>query len=245
VLRERGIEPSLVAGHSVGEFTALVAAGALTFEDALLAVRERGRLMARVPLSGRMVGIVGLVPARVAEICSTISPAAPLAIGLVNGPTFVVVSGADEAVTECARLATEAGALRTFPLAVDHAFHSPLMGPARGGWIAVVERLPLREPAIPVALNVTGTLAAGVPAIRTGIIDQLTSTVRWSECVAALVDAGATTFIEVGDSKSLTTLGRSMIGNRPSYTTLDPKSLDRLTRSRGSDQAEKSLGTVR
>src|SRR5207248_6094556 len=122
VLSSRGVTPDVVAGHSVGEFSALLCAGVLTFEDAVTAVHRRAQLMSSVATPGAMSGVIGLSEQQVAELCEASAVLGPIGIGLCNGPEFVVISGAKEAVDDCGRRATEAGALKVISLAVSHAF---------------------------------------------------------------------------------------------------------------------------
>lgn len=227
---ERGVEPDLVAGHSVGEFTALMAAGALSFEDALLAVQQRAELMAEVTRLGTMTAIVGLDPAVVERICDDTNDAGAgrVVVGLHNGDRYVVLSGDVDAVRQAEAAAKAAGALKILPLAVSHAFHSPLMAEVAARWAQCARRLDLRTPNVPIALNTTGGLSTNVDEIRQAVIDQVTSPVQWVSCVRALLAAGMTEAIEVGDSKVLATIGRNVDRNVPHLSLAGPRAIDQL-----------------
>ncbi|HZQ27690.1 MAG TPA: ACP S-malonyltransferase [Acidimicrobiales bacterium] len=229
---ERGIEPDLVAGHSVGEFTALMAAGALSFEDALLAVQQRAELMAEVTRPGTMTAVVGLDPAVVEGLCVDLSTgdtgAGRVVIGLHNGDRYVVLSGDVDAVRLAETAARAAGALKILPLAVSHAFHSPLMAEVAGRWAQCARALDLRTPDVPVALNTTGHLSTDVDEIRQAVVDQVTSPVQWVSCVRALLARGMTEAIEVGDSKVLATIGRNVDRTVPHLSLAGPRAIDQL-----------------
>ncbi|MDQ3294265.1 MAG: ACP S-malonyltransferase, partial [Actinomycetota bacterium] len=236
VLADRGLEPDLVAGHSVGEITALHAARALDFDEALDAVHHRAQLMAATPGHGTMAAVVGLDAGVVDRLCAEASVAGPVVVAVHNAPANVVVSGARPGVEAVVEAAKAAGAVRVVPLAVSHAFHSPLMAEAVEAWSAYVATLPLRTPRCPVALNVTGALSEDVDEIRQAVVDQLTGAVRWADCVVALRDGGATLAVEVGDSKALTGFVRSV--DRGLHTVS-------LAVAGGLDQIEAAVGGTR
>jgi [acyl-carrier-protein] S-malonyltransferase len=231
LLAAEGFVPRLAVGHSVGELSALVAAGVVELEDGLRLVAARGELMGRIRAPGTMAAVIGLGLEPVRKLCEQASHAGePVVPALLNGFENVVVSGDVDAVERCETLATEAGARKVTRLVVSSAFHSPLMAEAVAEWSEVVAAAPLREPRIPVLLNTTGAVATGVADVRTALVDQLTGPVRWVEDVraaAALLGEGDL-FMEAGDSKVLSTLVRAIEPDVPTMTLHDPKTLRRL-----------------
>jgi [acyl-carrier-protein] S-malonyltransferase len=228
VLGGQGLRPDVVAGHSVGELTAIHAAGGLDFESALLAVQRRAQLMAGTAQPGTMAAVLGLDAEVVQKLCEQASERGPVVVAVLNGPDHVVVSGAVAAVEECRELATAAGAVRVIPLAVSHAFHSPLMSEVVDEWARYVQALPMREPGCPVALNVTARLTTDVDALRAAMVAQVTGAVRWRECVEAIRDGGADLAVEVGDSKALTSFNRSIDRSLATHTMAAPGAVRQL-----------------
>lgn len=206
VLRARGLEPTVVAGHSVGEICALYAAGAIDFAPALRLVRERAALMARITDDGAMCAVLGLPHEEVEEIATSVG----VVVGLENAPGHLVLSGARSAVDEGAARAVAAGARKVTPLTVSNAFHSPLMGPAAVDWAAVVADVPLAEPVCPVLPNVTATPTTDPARLKAALVAQLTGRVRWTDTMHAVADRGLTDCVEVGDSKVLCGLARNV-----------------------------------
>ncbi len=199
-----GLEtPAMAAGHSLGEFSALVAAGAMDFEDALRLVSVRAEAMQRCceTTPGAMAAIINLPTETIEEICAACG-------GLVipanyNSDGQVVISGETEAVAEaCARM-KEAGAKRALPLAVSGAFHSPLMEPARLELAEAIDRTPFQVPACPVYQNVTALPSTDPGLIKENLLRQLTSPVRWTQIVKNMVADGADSFLEIGPGKVL------------------------------------------
>ncbi len=228
VARTWGVLPDCVAGHSVGEISALHAAGVLGFEEALRVVRRRAEIMARVTADGAMVSVVGLERAGVLAVCEHARERGPVCIGLHNGPQHYVLSGASAAVGRAVQLCCELGAIKVTRLQTEHAFHSPLMAPAMNEWREFVATVSLAAPDVPVALNTTGELAADTDEIRRALIDQVGSTVRWCECVQTLARLGATRFVEVGDTKVLGALVRAVDRELTTVTMADPRARRRL-----------------
>jgi [acyl-carrier-protein] S-malonyltransferase len=237
---ERGVEPDLVGGHSVGEFTALMAAGALSFDGALRAVQRRAELMAAVERPGAMTAVIGLEPATVEAICGEASAAGGgdecVVVGLYNADRNTVLSGDVAAVRRAGEAAVAAGALKTIPLAVSHAFHSPLMDEVARPWAEFAAELDLRTARVPVALNVTGRLSVDIEEIRRAITDQVTSPVRWVSCVRSMLAAGMTEAVEVGDSKFLSVIGRNFKPTVPHVSLAAPRVIDRLSPSTSTTQ---------
>jgi [acyl-carrier-protein] S-malonyltransferase len=198
-----GLGAEMVAGHSLGEFSALVANGVLSFADGLKLVSERAKAMQAAcdanPSS--MAAILGLEDAKVEEICTTIN-------GIVvpanyNCPGQLVISGETAAVEEaCAKL-KEAGAKRALLLPVNGAFHSPLMQPAQERLAAAIEQTKFRNATIPVYQNITTTAVSNPDEIKQNLIAQLTGPVKWTQSVQNMIKDGATKFVEVGPGKTL------------------------------------------
>ncbi|SHE70425.1 ACP S-malonyltransferase [Chryseobacterium takakiae] len=198
-----GLGAEMVAGHSLGEFSALVANGVLSFDDGLKLVSERAKAMQAAcdanPSS--MAAILGLEDAKVEEICSQIN-------GIVvpanyNCPGQLVISGETAAVEEaCAKL-KEAGAKRALVLPVNGAFHSPLMQPAQERLAAAIEQTKFRKATIPVYQNITTTAVSDPDEIKKNLIAQLTGPVKWTQSVQHMIKDGATNFVEVGPGKTL------------------------------------------
>jgi [acyl-carrier-protein] S-malonyltransferase len=207
VLAQHGIEPALAAGHSLGEWSAHVAAGTLSFADALRAVKARGRAMQlAVPAGeGGMAAILSLSAEQVAEACQEAATETGLAVAAanMNSAGQTVISGALAAVERAAAIAKAKGARRAVMLPVSAPFHCALMQPAQEEVARVLAGLTLADPRIPVAANVTGGLVTRAEAARDALTRQVTGAVRWVDCVKTLADAGADLFIEAGPGKVL------------------------------------------
>ncbi len=204
--------PSFVAGHSLGEYSALAVAGALDFADGLRLVRERGRLM---KLSGErrpggMAAILGLNDVAVDKVCQRARDETGGVIQAVNynAPGQIVISGDAAALEGAMTLATEAGARKVVRLAVSIASHSPLMACIADEFRLAVESTPLRDPAVPVVANITARPLASVMAIHEEMVSQLTSPVRWVASMQYALSKGVTTFVELGSGEVLTRLLR-------------------------------------
>ena len=198
-----GLGAEMVAGHSLGEFSALVANGVLSFDDGLKLVSERAKAMQAAcdanPSS--MAAILGLEDAKVEEICATIN-------GIVvpanyNCPGQLVISGETAAVEEACVKLKEAGAKRALLLPVNGAFHSPLMQPAQERLAAAIENTKFRKATIPVYQNITTTAVTDPEQIKNNLISQLTGPVKWTQSVQNMIKDGANNFIEVGPGKTL------------------------------------------
>ena len=192
---------ALVAGHSLGEYTALVAAGVLSIADGARLVRERGRLMqyAADLKEGGMAAIMGMENAALEEVCRDTDTE----ISNVNTPDQTVISGEKAAVEKAMELATERGARRTVPLVVAGAFHSRLMEPAQEGLAKIVEDLTFNKPAIPIVANCTGLPLTTVEEIKQELTSGLCTCVRWKDSVVNMTQAGITTFYEIGPGRVL------------------------------------------
>ncbi len=204
--------PASVTGHSLGELTALTAAGSLEFEAGVPLVHERARLMQEAGShhSGGMAAILGMTPQQVRDICQQASAATgqPLALANDNCPGQIVISGDRTALEKALELAKAAGARRAIPLKVSVAPHSPLMAPAEASFIKVVEKTTFSTPRMPVYANSNATPLNDVQTIRREIEAQLTNPVHWNETMQQMIDSGMTTFIEIGSGSVLTGLLR-------------------------------------
>jgi [acyl-carrier-protein] S-malonyltransferase len=196
--------PAFLAGHSLGEYTALAVAGVFDFSTAVKLARERGRLMheAGQKRAGAMAAILGLDEAKLVDVCRQ----SDTVMANINSPGQIVISGADENITKAMALATAAGASRAVPLQVSGAFHSPLMQPAVEGMIKYLGAAQFKNPSIPVIANTTATPLATAEAVKTELRNQLTSPVQWQRTIEYMVKQGVSTFIEIGPGKVLTGL---------------------------------------
>ena len=200
-------QPEMTAGHSLGEFSALVAAGALSFEDGLRLVYARAMAMQKAceAQPSTMAAIIGLADEKVEEICAEVSK---MDKGVVvaanyNNPGQLVISGNIEAIGEACEQLKAAGAKRALPLKVGGAFHSPLMQPAKDELQAAIEQTEFHTPKCPVYQNVDGKPHTAPEEIKANLIAQLTSPVRWTQCVLSMIADGATDFTECGPGKAL------------------------------------------
>ena len=201
-------KPDMVAGHSLGEFSALVAAGCLPFEQGLKLVEARALAMQKAceATPSTMAAIIGLPDEKVEEICATIDGVCIPAN--YNCPGQVVISGTFEAIEAACVKFKEAGAKRALPLKVGGAFHSPLMQPAKDELAEAIENMHFSAPKCPVFQNVDAKAHTNPEEIKTNLVAQLTSSVRWTESVQNMIAAGADEFVECGPGKTL----RGMIG---------------------------------
>ena len=203
--------PAMVGGHSLGEFSALVAAGALNFEDGLRLVYARAMAMQKAceAAPSTMAAIVGLPDDKIEEICAEVSKEGSVVVPAnYNCPGQLVISGNVEAINEACEKLKAAGAKRALPLKVGGAFHSPLMQPAKDELQAAIEKTEFSAPQCPVYQNVDGKPHTDPADIKANLIAQLTSSVRWTSCVQNMIADGADDFTECGPGKAL----QGMIG---------------------------------
>ena len=203
--------PAMVAGHSLGEFSALVAAGAISFEDGLKLVAARANAMQKACEAnpGLMAAIIGLADEKVEEICSEVSAEGEVVVAAnYNCPGQLVISGTVNAINKACEALKAAGAKRALPLKVGGAFHSPLMQPAKDELQAAIEQTQFSAPKFPVYQNVDGKPHTDPEEIKQNLIAQLTSSVRWTSSVQNMIADGADDFTECGPGKAL----QGMIG---------------------------------
>lgn len=201
--------PDMVAGHSLGEFSALVAAGAMTFEDGLKLVYARAMAMQKAceVAPSTMAAIIGLPDESIEQVCTEISKEGNVVVPAnYNSPGQVVISGNVEAVKEACSKLKEAGAKRALPLAVGGAFHSPLMEMARVELAAAIEKAPINNPVCPVYQNVDAKPHTDAAEIKANLLKQLTSPVRWTQSVKNMISDDMTEYVECGPGQVLTGL---------------------------------------
>lgn len=231
VLAGEGVEPALAAGHSLGEWSAHVAAGTLTFADAVRAVKARGRAMQEAVPAGQggMAAVLQMDAVAVAEACAEAAAETgmPVAAANLNSPAQTVISGALAAVEKAAELCKAKGARRAVMLPVSAPFHCALMQPAQEEVARVLAGLALKDPKIPVAANVTGKLVTTADEASDALTRQVTGAVRWVDCAQALVAAGASMFVEVGPGKVLCGLMRQIDAAQKAVNVEDTASLEK------------------
>jgi len=229
VLSARGVRPSVVAGHSLGEFAAWVAAGALSFEGALALVKRRGELMeaAAGARPGGMTAVIGLAEEQVGAICEEARGAGEVVVANYNSPGQVVISGEPAALARAAEL-VKAAKGRAIPLRVSGAFHSPLMEAAAAEFAALAAELPLQQPAIPVVANATAEAVTTAEGVREAMSRQMISPVHWARSVEVMVAGGVTTFLEVGPGQVLTKLIERIAPAARARAVGGPEEVDRL-----------------
>jgi [acyl-carrier-protein] S-malonyltransferase len=231
VLRSMGARPDFVAGHSLGEYSALVMAGAFDLEEAVALVRKRGGYMqAAVPIgSGSMAAILGLPPAEVESVCREASTEENIVEPAnFNGAGQVVIAGHSDAVERACGLARERGARRAVPLAVSAPFHCRLMEPAARALAADLRKVVFRDLAVPLFTNVDARpISKGIEA-REALIRQVASPVRWEESILAMAASGVTRFVEVGPGRVLSGLVRKIVKDATISSVSDPGEVERF-----------------
>ncbi|AEG15831.1 malonyl CoA-acyl carrier protein transacylase [Desulfofundulus kuznetsovii DSM 6115] len=230
VLQEKGVVPDVAAGHSLGEYSALVAAGAMTFADAVKIVRKRGQFMQEaVPLgAGGMMAVLGLDVPTAQEICRRASDAGVVEAVNLNCPGQVVIAGETQALERACVLAKEAGARRCVPLAVSAPFHSSLMRPAGEKLARELEQVVVADPRFPVVANVTADYVTSKEEVKRLLVQQVYSPVRWEESMRRLIDGGIRAFIEVGPGTVLCGLLRKINRQVNCWSVQDPESLEKV-----------------
>ena len=197
-------EPAFVAGHSLGEYSALIAAGVLSFEDGVMLVRERGRLMqaAGERNPGTLAAILGLDESALEEVCQE----AGAEICNLNSENQIVIGGGRDAVSRAMDLAKARGARRVLPLKVSGAFHSSLMQPAAEGMAVAIQQVRFRDPEIPLVGNCSGDSLRAGEAIKDELIRQVSTAVQWRRSVLKMLESGVSTFVEIGPGRVLSGL---------------------------------------
>jgi [acyl-carrier-protein] S-malonyltransferase len=229
VLKEKGIKPDFVAGHSLGEYSAHVAAGTLSFADAVRAVRNRGQYMQEaVPVGvGSMAAILGMALDAVAAICSDAAQGQVCEPANINSPEQIVISGHSAAVECAVKLAEERGAKRAKVLPVSAPFHCSLMKPAQERLAVDLKSLQFSVPQFPVVCNVDARPVEGGEVARDALLRQVTGSVKWNESMQWLIARGMATFVEVGPGKILCGLMRQVDRSKKSLNVEDEMSLQK------------------
>jgi [acyl-carrier-protein] S-malonyltransferase len=228
-IKEAAIVPDYVAGHSLGEYTALVAAGAISFTDAVYAVRKRGEFMEEAVPAGKgtMAAVLGMEAGLLQEITEQISAeGAPVQLANLNCPGQIVISGSREGVDRASQLAKEKGAKRVIPLEVSGPFHSSLMEPAAIKLKEVLDEIEITDASIPVIANVTAEPMTEKEDIKRKLIEQLYSPVRWEQSVNKMIELGVDTFVEIGPGKVLSGLVKKISRDVQVYAVNDLASLE-------------------
>lgn len=226
-LHDRMPSAALVAGHSLGEYTALVASGVLNITDGARLVRERGRLMqyAADLTEGGMAAILGMTDTALEEVCRETGTE----ISNVNTDDQTVISGEKAAVETAMLLATERGARRTVPLVVAGAFHSRLMQPAQDGLSKIVEGLNFNNPSVPVVANCTGLTITTTQEIKQELTSGLCTCVKWRDSIAHMIESGVNTFYEIGPGRALSGMVKRINEDVEVINVSDPESIKLLT----------------
>ena len=229
VLDEKGIRPRFVAGHSLGEYTAHVAAGTLSFSDAVRTVRNRGNYMQEaVPVGvGGMAAILGMETQAVTTVCHDAAESEVCEPANLNSPEQIVISGHKTAVERAAKLAGERGAKKAVILPVSAPFHCSLMKPAQDRLAADLNTLMFNNPAFPLVCNVDAAVVDDGEHSRAALVRQVTGSVKWEQSMRVLIEKGVQNFVEVGPGKVLFGLMRQIDRSRKSFSVGDEASLQK------------------
>jgi [acyl-carrier-protein] S-malonyltransferase len=227
LLESAGLRPAAVAGHSLGEYSACVAAGSLDFEDAVVLVRRRGELMleAGIERPGAMAALLGLERSAVEAVCREAAPAGVVVPANLNAPGQVVLSGEVAAVERACELAKARGARRAIRLEVSGAFHSPLMESAAAGLSEALDRTTLRDARCPIVTNVSAAPITRAGDIRDTLKRQLLAAVRWEDSMRRLLEDGVDGMVEIGAGRVLRGLLRALDREAATWNVEDPESL--------------------
>ncbi|GAM12563.1 ACP S-malonyltransferase [Mesobacillus selenatarsenatis] len=219
-----GIKPDFTAGHSLGEYSALVASGAISFEDAVYAVRKRGEFMEEAVPNGEgtMAAVLGMDRQKLLDVTETVSAGgSPVQLANLNSPGQIVISGSKSGVEEAAVKAKEAGAKRVIPLDVSGPFHSALMKPAAERFETVLDKITIKDAAVPVIGNVTAEPITEAAEFKKRLVEQLYSPVLWEDSVSKMLELGVDTFIEIGPGKVLSGLVKKVDRSAKTFAIYD------------------------
>ncbi len=237
-LREKGITADYTAGHSLGEYSALVASGALSFSDAVFAVRNRGLYMEEAVPSGEgaMAAIMGMEREELQKVVDEVTAStATVQLANLNSPGQIVISGAKAGVEKASEVAKENGARRVIPLQVSGPFHSSLMKPAADQLSAILEAIEIKDASIPVVANVTAEPSTSGKEIQKHLLEQIYSPVLWEDTVRKLMDLGVDTFIEIGPGNVLSGLVKKVNRRASVHAVGTPEQLDQLIEKLGEE----------
>ena len=235
LLRKNKIEPSIVAGHSLGEYSAMVASSAIKFEDAVKLVRKRGEYMQGAIPAGRgsMLAIIGLEEDEISKMCEKINDIGIVEIANHNSPTQIVVSGEIKALEKLSLIAKEKGARMAIPLKVSAPFHSSFMEAAKEKLARYLENVKIDNPKIPISCNVSADYINNKEEVRTALIKQMTHPVRWVDSIKKMSTEGINCFIEVGPGKVLKGLIKQIVPKSEVYNVFDSNSLQNVVEKMG------------
>jgi [acyl-carrier-protein] S-malonyltransferase len=231
VLAEKGVVPQSVAGHSLGEYSAHVAAGTISFADAVRVVHKRGKYMQEaVPAGqGAMAAILGMAIEPLQQVCDEAAQGEVVSPANINSPDQIVISGHKGAVERASELAKQRGAKRAVMLAVSAPFHCALMKPAQDRLAEDLHTMKFGDPEVPVAANFDAAAKTSAEPSREALIQQVTGAVQWHNCVLKLIELGTTLFLEVGAGKVLTGLMRQIDRSQTAMNVGDEESLQKVT----------------
>ena len=231
---EAGLRPAVVAGHSLGEYTAAVASRALALEDGMQLVSQRGRLMASIQNErpGAMAAIIGLGQDAVERLCGEVASLGVVAPANLNTPEQIVVSGEERAVERVVELAPGAGAKRAVRLQVGAAFHSQMMKPVQEKLAVAMGSISWRDPVVPMASNASGDLVSTAEQVRQALIDQIASPVLWVQCVKTMIAYGCQSFLELGPGRVLGGLARQIAPDVEVFAADSPIKLEQFSAGR-------------
>lgn len=223
VIEKTGITPDYLAGHSLGEYSALVAAGSLAFEDAVWLVRQRGAYMQEAvpPGEGTMAALLGIEPEKTEELCREASQAGVVEPANYNSPGQIVIAGATPAIEKAIELAKKYGAKRAMPLSVSGPFHSSLLKPASLQLAKAIQFISVAEAKAPVIANINAETEVSAEQIRQNLIDQVSGAVRWQQSIEKMISLGVAIFVEIGPGKVLSGLIKKIDKNVEMYNIED------------------------
>lgn len=230
LLKERGLKPDWTAGHSLGEYSALYAAGVLGFEDALRLVRARGKAMneAATSQAGTMAAIIGLAPEKIASICQEINKSGTVCVPAnFNSETQTVISGSLEGIKIAMERCLAEGAAKAVQLNVAGAFHSPLMTSAAEAMKPLIDSVSFQETSIPVVTNVDAKPTTRGSEFKIKLVQQIDHSVLWDQSVKTLINQGAEAFIEVGSGRVLSTMAKKLDRKKTVLSTEDMDTIDK------------------
>ena len=235
LLRKNKIKPSIVAGHSLGEYSALVASSAIKFEDAVKLVRKRGEFMQSATLeeTGSMLAIIGLEKDEITKMCEKINDIGIVEIANHNSPTQIVVSGEIKALEKLSVMAKEKGARMAIPLKVSAPFHSSFMETAKDNLARYLEKVKINNPKIPISCNVNTGYINNKEEIKSALIKQMTHPVNWVDSMIKMKSEGINYFIEVGPGKVLKGLIEQIIPESKVFSVFDSTSLQNVVEKMG------------
>ena len=230
LLKKHNIRPSIVAGHSLGEYSALVASSAIKFEDAVKLVRKRGEYMqsATPAGTGSMLAIIGLEKDEISKMCEKINDIGIVEIANYNSPTQIVVSGEIKPLDKLTKLAKEKGARKVIPLKVSAPFHSSLMKLAKDNLAIYLEKVEIYNPRIPIICNISADYVRNKEEVRSALIEQMNHPVLWVDSIMKMNSKGINCFVEVGPGKILRGLIKQIIPESKVFNVFDSSSLQNV-----------------